>query len=837
MLLNLAVKFSLAKSYENKIFTHNKSFCFNCSVFFSLDAYPQITIDNTLKSNSKVSTQDYISGNRYISINGGEARGKNLFHSFYEFSVRINENVNFNNHLSIDYIIARVTGQNPSNILGEISANGNANLFILNPNGFFFGSQSKLNIGGSFLATTANSIEFSDKSIFSTENKKTTNLTISTPFGLWFGNRIGSIKNESFGDSTSGDANLQVLPRQTFALIGGDVVFENQGSLIARGGRIEIGSVAPNNFVHIIPDPLGFKFNYSEVKNFRDINFSQAYLSVSDRGLAPNSGYINLTGDSINISDETFLLSFNNGLRPSGSISINASSNLSLLNNSEVIAVAFSDGSAADINISSQTLRIDNLSRIETFSLFSSGKAGNILANVSDLLLIDNLGYLGSQSVAGGDAGSISVSTERLILKNGGRIAGATFFGSGNGASIEILASQELLASGSAFFDNDINFSGIFSSSTNFATGEAGTIKINAGRVNIIDGAKISVSANSGSLGSAGRITISSPNLLVSGIESRIEAISESPSQAGGVLINSREVLINNYGQISVNSIGSGPAGSIVINSDVIRLEERGKLTSTTRSTQGDIILNTDALVLLGNSRIDTNALGFTSGGNILVNAEVVAALQNSDVTANSLRGSGGKVEIKAETIFGLQPITRQDLQNLLGAEDPSLLDPNKLPTSDATAISQEGGPSLEGTVSFQTPEVDPTQALSEISEEVIDSSKLVVNSCNLDPQKKLIRTGSLVITGNGGLPPTPNDHISPQSILPNWITTETLTNSEKQSQIDKVLVTKKGKEYFLEPIIEANAWIVLDDGKILLTAESKHSKSSINLPPKFNCV
>ena len=76
---------------------------------------------------------------------------QNLAINWQSFGVAANEAVNFVQPNAAAIALNRVTGQNPSAILGSINANGQ--VFILNPNGVLFGAGSQVNVGG-LVATT-----------------------------------------------------------------------------------------------------------------------------------------------------------------------------------------------------------------------------------------------------------------------------------------------------------------------------------------------------------------------------------------------------------------------------------------------------------------------------------------------------------------------------------------------------------------------------------------------------------------------------------------------------------------------------------------------------------
>jgi filamentous hemagglutinin family protein len=119
----------------------------------------QIVPDNTLGAESSVvAPNPNIRGIPSDQIDGGATRGANLFHSFSQFNVDAGRGAYFTNPAGILNILTRVTGANRSSILGRLGVLGDANLFLINPNGIVFGQDASLDVQGSFLATTANAV-------------------------------------------------------------------------------------------------------------------------------------------------------------------------------------------------------------------------------------------------------------------------------------------------------------------------------------------------------------------------------------------------------------------------------------------------------------------------------------------------------------------------------------------------------------------------------------------------------------------------------------------------------------------------------------------------------
>jgi filamentous hemagglutinin family protein len=145
----------------------------------------QIIPDATLGAEQSSVTTIPAENGSIDRIEGGAVRGSHLFHSFSDFNVNPEQRVYFANPEAIDTILGRVTGFNTSTIDGTLGVAGNANLFLINPNGFVFGPSATLDIRGSFTASTSEQVPFPGGFSFSTVDPVPPPLmTINAPLGL-----------------------------------------------------------------------------------------------------------------------------------------------------------------------------------------------------------------------------------------------------------------------------------------------------------------------------------------------------------------------------------------------------------------------------------------------------------------------------------------------------------------------------------------------------------------------------------------------------------------------------------------------------------------------------
>jgi filamentous hemagglutinin family protein len=625
----------------------------------------QISTDHTLSTN--VSTSD----GRNFNINNGNRVGGNLFHSFKEFSVPTNGSAVFNNAFDVQNIISRVTGGSVSSIDGLISTNGAANLFLINPSGIIFGSHASLNIGGSFLTSTAKGLIFANGFEFSTTAIQTPPLlTISVPLGLQFGTNTGNI-------NILPGANLSVPSGKTLALVGGNVTMDN-GKLQAPDSRVEIGGVAGTGIVGLEAsgNNLGLKFPAGLPRS--DVSLTNgADINVRAGG----GGSITINARNINISG-SFLeagIDLGKGSLQSQAkdIVLDATGAVTVSNGSILSTNTYGQGKAGNINITTGLLDIQNSAALVA-SIRGFGNAGSINITANQFTLSSGAYLEGDLDITGegrgadinlnvtgtinliGDPNSLAVESTRITV---GVLPG----GKGSGGNLKIKTGSLMLTNGAIIKDSSQGFGGT-----------AGDIMIHASDITI-SGSSLKSGLPSGLFtsttggGNAGNITIETGSFKISD-GAALSARTQGGGRGGNIKVNASSLNVLNGGQLVTTTSGKGQAGNIVIDADQITISG----TDPTYNERIRKINNILDQLLLANNITDTGSAsglfastsGLGNGGNITINTSELLVQDGASVTAStSNAGAGGNL-----TINGINgPGSRADSVQLIGtAPSPS---------------------------------------------------------------------------------------------------------------------------------------------------------------------
>ena len=267
-----------------------------CKVNPAYSQASNIVPDNTLgDENSQVI--ENAEGQPKEVITGGAQRGQNLFHSFQEFNVSEGREASFANPEAVNNIFSRVTGSNPSNILGVLGVDGAANLYLINPNGIVFGANSSLNVQGSFTATTGNGIRFGEQGEFNTIDPQAPQLLTINPSAYLF-NQIGDRDISSI--ESQGDLRVPQGQGEHLVLLGGDISL--RGNLVAFGGTVELGSVNDTGEIGISENE---NLIFSDGVARGDIFLSEgSEVNVSAIG-EDGEGFINVYSQNLNLTERS----------------------------------------------------------------------------------------------------------------------------------------------------------------------------------------------------------------------------------------------------------------------------------------------------------------------------------------------------------------------------------------------------------------------------------------------------------------------------------------------------------------------------------------------------
>jgi filamentous hemagglutinin family protein len=753
-----------------------------------------ISLDGTLRERKTLSGPNYI-----IRQTDGQTVGNNLFHSFGKFGLERGEAATFQSSNNIANIFSRVTGNSPSKIDGLIATMGTrANLFLMNPNGIIFGKNASLDIKGSFVATTANAIQFGDRGFFSATNPQPPTLLTVKPSAFFF-NQISpaAITNRA-------KEGLEVTKGNSIVLVGGDIDFDG-GKLKAPQGRIELGGLSEPGRVTLIQqgDNLSLTFPLQVARS--DISFAKkASIDVSGEG----GGAIQIQGRHIRLADESKITAETRGDNGKG-IVIGAQT-LTIQGGAQISSATRGRGKGGDIDIdASESVELigtsgdidrdrNRPSKIATDSQSDKNNGGgNNRNNNRDRPCRCPEG---NRQEAIGDPGKLTIRTRDLSIRDGARISSSV---SGqklenqsvnNDPIISIIATDSVTIIGTSPRERR---SSSISVQTSRGNKDAGNIAIATKHLILQDGAEIS--AATFGAGNGGNIEIDADTVEVVGVSATGKRINRIFAGTGDPEEVSRDNDSGDNANIEKNEI-TGDGGNIKILSKRLAIADEGQITASTQSGNGgNIDLTANNLLILrreSDIRTDAGVAGAGGdGGNIDIFARFIIATpsENSDITANAFQGKGGNINITTDGIFGIEFRQQPTSQ------------------SDITASSRSG---LNGTVFLKILEVNPVYSLAKLPSTTVDRASLIAQDVCAIRENQIAGGSSFVITGKGGLPNNPNEPLSNLTGTVEWANPDVGAQALRPQ-------TLRPEQESSRVIQEAQGWIQNPDGTIALVASA----------------
>jgi len=531
--------------------------------------------------------------NFQITSDLGQQHGGNLFHSFQDFNLNSSETATFSGSNSINNIISRVTGGNPSNIDGLIrSTIPNADFYFLNPYGIMFGSNAKLDVQGSFHASTADYLRLGNEGRFDAKNLNQSLLTVApiTAFGF-------------LTDSASAidiqDSTLSISNGKTLSLIGGDLTID-KAKLSAPYGQI----------------------NLTTMQDIENTSVLQGSITISGNSLIDVSGE---GGGSIFIRSGQFTV-----------------------DNSTIAANTLGNQDGQQINIQANNVTLLNRAKI-TGDTLGQGKGTDIWVNAVEQIMINEIPSETSDSSEASNPSSNDkpLNQQKTVQNYSGFLARSGINDSYKGKTLGDAGRINLQA-------NNIKFGPVsIASSSTYSKGNSGNIhiKTNDLQMQSIFNQEAKITTSTFSQGRGGKITILADIINLKG-GVNIESVASGHGNAGLIELQTQSLRMisnknNDTARIRTATVSYGNAGNILIYADKMELNDGATINSETIATGngGDIQLKVTGKLLISgqssnvpklNTRISANANGRPNIKDFILGEPV------------KLTGHGGTITIEA---------------------------------------------------------------------------------------------------------------------------------------------------------------------------------------------
>jgi filamentous hemagglutinin family protein len=642
----------------------------------SLYANAEVTLDGTLGHSGALPGPDYL-----IGADLGRQAGGNLFHSFRDFNLNSHESATFSGPNSVTNILSRVTGGNPSQIDGLIrSTIPNANMYFLNPHGIMFGPNARLDVQGSFHASTADYLSLKDGGRFDARHPSNSILTIAPIEAFGFVNRTAApISVQGYGKVTQDwedkATGLSVPSGKTLSLIGGQLEIW-MGTFF----NVEIDYEGYES-IETIPLPTlsapHGRINLASVAGIGEIKLGRDFVDVSDIQLA-----------DIHITENSLLRTSGEG---GGSIFMRGGQIFA--DNSAIEAITFGNQDGGVIDLQANTISLTHGATLNGDTI-GIGKGSNIFLRATDFITVasenDNFKSSAIYARSGipqqlmddnlGDAGQISLKAKNISFQNGAGISASTY-GGGKGGDVTLKASESVYFRGETM-NGDTGFVAVSTFSNRSGAGDAGYLSIEAQNILFTEGN--SIDSKTEGAGKGGNVTLkASERIEISGenskgAETQINMTTNSTltnaGDAGTLLIEAEQIDLKAGALIINNTDGKGNAGTVILNAN-----NKLELTGVNYAGSG--------------SQIDVATGGTGNAGDIIVRAKDISLTDGASLLSVSFApGKAGNVQVHATGIVTIAGADQQGWSSAIGSDSNPKIDASDYHIKTEGIMGGEGG-------------------------------------------------------------------------------------------------------------------------------------------------
>ncbi|WP_375339938.1 CHAT domain-containing protein [Okeania sp. KiyG1] len=389
------------------------------------------------------------------------------------------------------------------------------------------------------------------------------------------------------------------------------------------------------------------------------------------------AGDVSITTDSLTVTNGAQINSSTTGIGNAGSINIVAEDSVVFdgENSGFFTGVASSvqpgaEGDARSVTITTDSLEVKNGAQISA-STSGQGNAGNVEIHATDTVVFDGGDsefFTGADSLvqagAKGDAGGFTITTDSLEVKNGAQINSSTS-GQGNAGNVEINATDTVVFDG----ENSEFFTGVASSVQPGAEGDARSVTITTGSLEVKNGAQIL--ASTFGTGNAGNVEINATDTVVFDRGDALSSVQPgAEGDARSVTITTGSLEVKNDAQIATSTFGTGNAGNVEINATDTVVFDGGSAVSSVQvgaeGKAGGITITTGSLEVKNGAQINASTFGTGNAGNVEINATDTVVFDEED--SGSITAAVSSVRPGAKGNAGGVTITTSSLEVKNGA-------------------------------------------------------------------------------------------------------------------------------------------------------------------------